>query len=505
MADPLPLYVQDQVPQDPFDALLIRISAPISTAYPNAHEILVAESQAPAYSGPEKSKSREPIDKYPLGSILKQQIVKELFSSIWREDTQAVALLIQHNLVTPNTTGQRGQTPLLEAILTKSIPMVKEVLRLGADCNKFGVVVSNHFLGYRRPIYSQVKLTRFDGFQGNTTRTPLMLAASMGSLAIVKLLFEPPYSADDTLVAPDGQIALRLAAENDHRAIVEYLPSRRAGGYLRFKTHHAGSLLRIKEALRQIFEFIKIFLWHVPKFFVWSVPKHLVVLPVVRSCKWCWANKEKFGPWCKHQLIKIPKRVARFGKAAWKTAKKIPKAVWKAAKATPKAIWEFTKELWEVIKEIGKALWKLFTVRIPNAILTALKWTWAGIRSLAQALGDISLKILSFLHSVLEATITFLRNVTLRDVWNGFCDILRAIFVTLPRTLWSWIKTFGETSYRFMKALLGWFGVTLWWICVFLKEIIVYLPVRVGIILLSLGNSIAKVFSEITVWINPKA
>lgn len=165
MAEPLPLYVQDQAPQNPFDALLTRIAAPISTTYPNALKILVAESQAPAYNGPEKFKSREPIDHYPLvktGSIpdelthVKQQIVKELFNSIWREDFEAVVLLIQHNLVTANTTSESGQTPLLEAISTKNIAMVREFLRLGADCNKFGVtiVVSNHFLGYRRPIYS---------------------------------------------------------------------------------------------------------------------------------------------------------------------------------------------------------------------------------------------------------------------------------------------------------------------------------------------------------------
>ena len=161
IAEPLPLYVQDQVPQDPFDALLIRIAAPISSIHPNALKILVAEYQAPAYSELEKSKSREPIDDYPLvdgrstpdeSTRLKQQIVKELFNSISREDTEAVALLIQHNLVTANTTSERGQTPLLEAISMGSIRMVKEVLRLGADCNKFGEVVSNYFLGYRRTI-----------------------------------------------------------------------------------------------------------------------------------------------------------------------------------------------------------------------------------------------------------------------------------------------------------------------------------------------------------------
>ena len=332
-----------------------------------------------------------------------------------------------------------------------------------------------------------------------------MLAASIGSLPIVKLLFEPPYSADDALVAPDGQIALRLAAENDHRAIVDYLPSRRAGGYLRFKTHHARSILRIKKAFRQISAIIEFFIWHVPKFFVWYVPKHLVVLPVARSCKWCWANRKKIGLWCKHQLTEMPKRVARFGKAAWKTAKKVPGAVWKAAKKTPGVIWKAIKKVSEAIREIGKALWKFLTVRIPNAILTAVKWTWEGISSLARAIGDIFLKFVSFLHTVLEAIITFLHNVTLRDIWNAFCDILRAVFVTLPQTLWSWIRNFGEASYRFMMALLGCIGELLWSICVLLKDMIVYLPIRFGIILLSLGDSFAKVFSEIMVWINPKA
>ena len=350
-----------------------------------------------------------------------------------------------------------------------------------------------------------------------------MLAASMGSLPIVKLLFEPPYSADDALVAPDGQIALRLASDNNHRAIVDYLPSRRAGGYLRFKTHHARSFRRIKKAFRQIWAVIKFFIWDVPKFFVWELPKLLVVLPLVRLCKWCWANRKKFGPWLKHQLTEMPKRIARFGKAVWRTTKKVGswckhqitempkrvarfgKAVWNAAKKAPKVIWEAIKEVSKAIWEIAKALWKLLTVRIPNAIFTALKWIWEGISTLARAIGDIFLKIASFLHTVLEAIVRFLRNVTLRDIWNGFCDILRAVFVTLPQTLWSWIQTFGEASYRFMKALFGCFGEALWWICVLLKDIIIYLPVRIGIILLSLGNSLAKAFSEIMVWINPKA
>ena len=164
MAEPLPLYVQD--PQSSLDVLLTRIAAPISTTRPDARIILesfVEIQKAPAYDGPETSKSPDPIDHYPhveKGHIpddlmlVKQQIVNELFNAIRREDTEAIALLIQLNLVTANTTSQTGQTPLLEAISTKKRAIVKGFLDLGADWNKFGVVVSEHLLRHRRPIYS---------------------------------------------------------------------------------------------------------------------------------------------------------------------------------------------------------------------------------------------------------------------------------------------------------------------------------------------------------------
>jgi hypothetical protein len=62
---------------------------------------------------------------------VKQQIVKELFNAIEREDAEAIALLIQWNLVTANTTSEFDQTPLVEAVSTKNIAIVKVVLDLG--------------------------------------------------------------------------------------------------------------------------------------------------------------------------------------------------------------------------------------------------------------------------------------------------------------------------------------------------------------------------------------
>ena len=325
-----------------------------------------------------------------------------------------------------------------------------------------------------------------------------MFAASTGSLPIVRLLFEAPYSANDALVAPDGQIALRLASAAGHRSIVEYLPSRRAGGFLRWKTQNAPAIARMKTALRKIGSFIKFFVWHLPKFFVWSVPKHLVVLPVVRCSKWCWANRKRFGGWCKNQITEMPKRVVRAGKWVWKGVKKIPKAI----KEMGKELWKFgTQTLPRWIKKLALWFWDLITVRIPEAITVVAKWIWTGISSLSKAAWGVILKMVSLLHTI----VMFLRNLTLRDIWNGFCDLLRAIFVTFPTTLWSWIQMFGEASFRAMCALFGWFGELLWWIAFGLKWLVLYIPSKLWIVLQSLGGSIARGLSEIMVWINPRS
>jgi hypothetical protein len=329
-----------------------------------------------------------------------------------------------------------------------------------------------------------------------------MFAASIGSLPIVKLLFEPPYSANDALIAPDGQIALRLAAAAGHRTIVEYLPSRRAGGFLRWKTHNAVALARIKSALRKIRSFIEFFVWDLPRFFVWSIPKHLVVLPIVRSCKWCWGNRKKFGAWCKHQITEMPGRVVRAGKWVWKGVKKIPKAI----KKTGKELWKFgTQTLPRWIKKLALWFWDLITVRIPKAIVIAAKWIWSGISSLGKAAWGVIRKVASFLHTILQAIVTFLRNLTLRDIWNGFCDVLRAIFVTFPATLWSWIQRFADASYEVMSALFGWVGELLWCLVYGVQWLVLYIPSKLWIILRSLGGSVARGWSEFMVWINPKS
>jgi ankyrin repeat protein len=148
--EPLPVYAEQDGPRSVFDIIFARMAAHVR--YPDDEVILqsfIESQKAPAYNTPKKAEAPKPIDHYPPGSKphtdtltrVKQEIVEELFSSVSREDSEAIALLIQNNLVTANTTSEAGRTPLLEAIATKNIAIVKELLDFGADVNAFGVVV----------------------------------------------------------------------------------------------------------------------------------------------------------------------------------------------------------------------------------------------------------------------------------------------------------------------------------------------------------------------------
>ncbi|KAH9477072.1 hypothetical protein JR316_0010988 [Psilocybe cubensis] len=538
----LPQYAECQLPQSPFDALITRICGRLAHTVPEARVILesfVEGQRAPGYNVSENdNETPKPIERFPQDPTIgeatnsnnffqlvavKKAIVLEFFDAIAREDNETVSLLIQHNIVTANTTSKTGKTPLLEAISANNLTVVKQLLDLGADPNSFGTIHEPN--------------------QRNATRTPLMLAASNGSLPLVKLLFEPPYSADDSLIAPDGQIALRLAAKNGHRTIVDYLPSRRGGHYLRFKEKNSKNIARIKKALNGIYQFVKFFVWELPKFFLWSVPKHVVVLPIAKTYKYCWSNRKAFGTWCKRQAAEVPKRI-------WKSMKKVPRAIGVAGKGAwrfvtvtvplwlktsskwlwalftqriPKAVFSSLKWIWQIIKKIPKAtvdatitlakwlkslatwVWNLITKRIPRAIVIALKWMWTGVKASGQAVWDVILKFLSFLHAIFSAVVSFLRDVTFTDILNAFHVFLSAVFISLPRTVWSWVERLGTVSYKVMETLFGSLGKLVWWIGAGIFWLIVYVPKQCWAILRSLGNSFAEGIHEIRIWINPKA
>lgn len=332
-------------------------------------------------------------------------------------------------------------------------------------------------------------------------RTPLQLAASMGQLVLVKLLMEK-YNCDDTLIAPDGQIALRLASQNGRREVVDYLPARRGGGFRRWKFNNRHALQRGKKACNNIYKFLKFFIWDIEKFLLWTTPKHLIVKPLSKAGRWCWDHRGDFGPWCRSQAVKMPGRIKAFVK--WLA--KVLKGTWDVLVELGKFLWNLATDfLPRMLKAASVWTWKMLTVRIPKALAILMKWFWKGVTSTTRAIWNAFLRMVSWIATVVEAIISFFRRLTLEDVWNGFVDILHAVFVAFPKVLGSWIAAFGDASYKMMKALLGWVGICIWYLGEAIAWAIMFLPKQVWAILKSVGEVGFKAGHEIRVWLNPKA
>ncbi|KAK3330446.1 ankyrin repeat-containing domain protein [Apodospora peruviana] len=408
-------------------------------------------------------------------------IVDALFRAVRTKNDELVSLLVKEGLVSPDVPNGVGETPLIAAVDAGNGAMVCALIALGATVDLFARwhnQTDNNEAAVLREFYHYGDWD--DGVTEKPLRTPLMVAAAKGNLALAKLLIED-FGAKDALVANDGQLALRLAADSGHRELVSYLPARRGGAWRRWKVHHAVATRRIKTAVRGLWAVVKFFVWHLPKFLVWSVPKHVVVLPIKNSAVYAWKNKKHFGGWCGRQVKELPGRLKRGAQSVWREAKDMPRI----AK-------EILQELWKVVK------------RIPGAIKILGQWIWEGLKKAGNALKSVFLGIVSVLHTAVMAVLDFFRTITLKDVWHGVTAVFRAVFVDFPKAVWDGIKKFGEVSYNVMKQLFGCTGEVLWWICSALVDCAVYVPVQFGRILAAMGSSIAKAYHEIMVWLNPK-
>jgi hypothetical protein len=186
--------------------------------------------------------------------------------------------------------------------------------------------------------------------------------------------------------------------------------------------------------------------------------------------------------------------VAELGTWIGKEVKGIAKWLWRVILKIPKAI-----------QDIAVWVWKLITVQLPKAVALLVHWVRSGLVSVANVAWNAILKIVSFLSTVVTAIISFFRGLTLKDIWNGFCDALRAVFVALPKLIWSWTVSFGDASRKMMRLILGELGEILWYIGYGLFWVVTYIPKKLWIILQSFGGVIAKAGYEVRVWMDPKA
>ena len=401
------------------------------------------------------------------------EILASFFAAVRSGNTEIVREFISRGLVSPDVV-LYTETPLLAAVRqgNHNIPMISTLVSLGAQIDKYGSMVENpEMLMY----YPVIRLT--------PDRTPLQLAAEKGYLAMVKVL-KKDYGADDSLIAPDGALALRLAAENGHREIVDFLPTRRGGAWRRWRVAHEKEMKIVRKALGDIKEFLHFIFWKVPKFLAWTVPKELARW-TVKEIRWLIKQSHKFPGWCKSQIVKFPGRVKRASKHIWSGMKKVPKAV----------------------KNISKWAWKTFVrfiKAIPGAMKIFFNWVWKGAKATGNAIGRVGMAFVSLIHTVFSSILSFFQRITLKDIGRGIAQFFRALFVDFPKAVGKFIIASGKMSYEFLAALFGCMGKLVWYMIQGIAVLIVYVPYKLGVAVVAMFRAIGRGFQEILVFFNPK-
>jgi hypothetical protein len=440
------------------DDLLRRIEAAPDVKFPILHSPAGRSTNLQRLTADANGKA------YHEAHRIETDIVDAFFSAIENGHDDIVADFISRGWVSPDTTNRWGETPLITAVRVGKLPMVSRLVALGATVNKYGRARESD------------DIVRPEDFP---ERTPLMVAAERGHLALVKVLIQD-YGAKHELIAPDGAIALRLAAVNRHREIVQFLPEVRGGSWKRWKHVHHKQMERVRRAGRRLFKFLWILFWDFPKLLVYDAPKEV--------CRAAWNYRHHVKKFLKElpreikkQVIALPGHIKSAGKAVWKGVKEIP----------------------SFLKSFFQAIWRVMK-RIPGAIMTILRWVGGGLKDIGQAIINIIAKAFSLLHTAVMAVVTFLSGITLRDIWDGFCYLVRAIFVDAPKAIGAFIVAFGKTTYDLLKTLFGTLGSCIWHIGAGILWLFQYIPHRIWTMIEALGTSLVKAFEEVMVFVNPK-
>jgi hypothetical protein len=502
-------------------------------------------------------------------------IVRAFFDSIRAGDVEGVTRYLDaypslaHSSLSLDNYYRGGQSPLHAATIAGNPYIVALLAQRGAPIDELS------FTG------------DYSGSEP-VLRTPLMAAASRGSLVLVKLLYND-LKADDSIVAPDGAIALRLAVAGKHAEIVALLPTRRKGGWRRFKHSHRKAWRRIKKAGHVIYKIGRL-LWNVPKFFLWHVPKYLLwtlpkeYLPIIRrrivravkefpetmmllgKLLWArllaipshvakfaeklWIAIKGISSFCVNfanevwgfvtivvkslgdlgkllwaRLLAIPSHVAKFAEKLWIAIKGLPsfcvnfakgfwnlvtvvvkplwilgKLLWARLLAIPSHVVKFAKGVWYLVKEVVKWLWKMTTQVIPQALSGAGKFIVRMLVNMVKFVWQFMKSVVSFLHTFVTAIITRFTSVTLKDVLHA----LSIVLVSIPKWIWSTICEVVVAIKNGIVFILEGMGNVIYLLVWILWEIAIYVPKKVGQIVVGFGQITSAGAREVAWWINPK-
>ncbi|KAM0493369.1 hypothetical protein ACHAPB_008480 [Verticillium nonalfalfae] len=386
-------------------------------------------------------------------------IVYHFFTAIASRQDDVVRLFIARGLVSPDVPSVTGETPLLAAVRAGDGTTLCTLVELGATVDAYG---STHEADVHDP------RRRRRATDAPTRRTPLQYAAALGRLPLVKLLRED-FGADDALVAPDGEIALRLAARGRHRDVVAYLPARRAGAGLRVKTALRRGASRVARVARGVGKVLYVVLW--------QCPLMLTYYPLREA----WRARRRFAGWAKRQIVEAPRRVLQ------------------AIKKTPDAAVEACRLCGRGVRAFGRML-----AKTPAALAIAWAWVARGLRRVSGAVVEAAKRVVGVLHTALAAVVGFFRSITPRDVWHGLVAALRAVFVGLPQAVWRSLARFGQVSWDVLTKMAGDLGKVVWLLIWCLFAMLLWLPKQGWKILVSCAKVLWAAVEEVLVLLNPK-
>lgn len=435
------------------------------------------------------------MDPNPRIRHMELEIVGSFFEAIEQGNDIAVSAIIARGLVSPDTTSVYLESPLLAAIRVGNNAMVRHLISLGAMVNSYA---QPHRLGRR-------ELSSYESWSDDAVeRTPLMYAAQTGKLAIVKILMEES-GADDALIAPDGGLALRLAGDNGHREVVEYLPLRRGGAMKRWRARHRNELRRIKRAGKVIL-FVTV---GIPTCIIWVIPRYVVWEPLAGAATKLWKNRHVIAAGIRKKFSEIPVLFHRAMSRIMKFIQKIPVltrrlATWsaKTIKSIPAHFKQFCIDVAKICKAVGKRIWK-FIKAIPGVLVLLYEWIAKGIKSLGSAVALVVTRVLSLLHTVVVALGTFMKQITLENIWNAFRSVMHALG-QVPASIWRFLVDFGGTLYKIADALFGTLGKVFWWIVRIILWFITAVPIQLTKMMRSVGRVAGQGVHEVRVYLNPK-
>ncbi|KAL1407978.1 hypothetical protein Q8F55_004775 [Vanrija albida] len=441
------------------------------------------------------------------------KIVTAFHDAVEKKQHDAVAQFVARGIVSPDATRWDGPTPLQVATTMGDAKLVQLLVSLGAEVNALHTVPT-YFECADADIWGRMP---DDGTETSTNsnfpkrhwsyqlsgeeapRTALMIAAARGNLAMTRLLLS--LGADDAVTAPDGQIALRLAASNSHRDIVDLLPARRGGALLRWKANNARALKAIGKALRNC----GLFIFGIPYYtalLAYHGTKDLIVKPLYRGAKYVWKERRGILASCARGLRAVPRRVYKMGVDGSRAAVCLVKQVPKLAGDTVDAVVWCAVKTWGILRAVPGVVVSVLRAT-PRAVGIVAKWAWETVKVLAAALGRVPAAIVSAAHTVAVAIGSAFKRVNLVAVGRALAAIPRAV-LELPAVLWRAVVALGHAARHVLKALFGVAGEVVWAIGWVVNWLVFYLPKQILKIVGKILGTVGNAFHEILVFFDPK-